>query len=375
MPKIISQKKPQMPEPKFFENSQDFEDMKYIPEIVNYFDIPMPTIFSDKNTGYTAAYFGGPWLNMENLMHFSKYLSDIQYPLNALEMPEKKENIINGILKLTENNGTMFGNDKDTLNNDLENLLSIKEKRLYKQWTQETNGKERKLSVPNNMLEHMLKKYVKEIILKAPVHKKACGGEQGWSTTKMIRAHMPFKSVLSCDIPRAFESVESNFVFEFYYDLAREHLPEDISRDTAGFLTTMSTVEYYTYGGSALPQGSPISMVLFNRILYSVDKLFEKKCQKEGMYYSRWVDDIIITSKSPQKDYCRMAQILSAVRTEYAMPLHKVFFQNREPFYILGQEIKGMEIKKSENNAAKNARQPVPEHMYQTPFENSTENI
>jgi len=64
-----------------------------------------------------------------------------------------------------------------------------------------------------------------------------------------------------------------------------------------------------------------------------------------------------------------MAQILSAVRTEYAMPLHKVFFQNREPFYILGQEIKRYGNKKNQKIMLQRiARQPVPEHMYQNSF-------
>jgi len=321
-----------------------------------------------------TVYLEEPWLCMDNVDKFAEYISEIKYPLQALETPRKKENILNGILKLSENHNNLFNDNKDEIKVDLERLVSMKTKCLYRQWQKEIKGKKRTLSIPNPELEIILKKYVKNIILNLPTHKKAYGGEPGWSTAKMIRMHTPIGSVLSCDIYHAFESVKSDFVFEFYYNIAAKYFSEEISKDTAGFLTTISTVDYHNrdnsafrnYYNNALPQGSPVSMALFNRMLYPIDIELEKLCQKNKLQYSRWVDDIIITSPILQKDNSMMTIVLATLRENYAIPVHKVFFQNKAPFYILGQDIKDEVILKSQNNIAKNARQSVEEYYYNT---------
>jgi hypothetical protein len=208
------------------------------------YDIPMPVIFSDEPPSHAIAYFGGGWLPMGHVGRFTEYAYEIKYPLNALEIPEKKENIIQGILKLTENPNLLFNNDRETLENDLDALLQLKERRLYKQWQQKTKSKIRTISTPHSELDNILKKYVKRIIMKEHAHPKARGGELGWSPAKMIKAHMPFSTVLSSDISQAFQNTHSNFVFEFYYNVASKYLSEETAKDTAGFLTTISTVEY-----------------------------------------------------------------------------------------------------------------------------------
>jgi hypothetical protein len=182
---------------------------------------------------------------------------------------------------------------------------------------------------------------------------------------------MPFNTVLSCDISQAFQSAESNFVFEFYYNLASKYLPENMAGDTAGFLTTLSTVAYYRSGNYALPQGSPISMALFNRMLYPIDENSERICQGNGMQYSRWVDDIIITSQKPHENHYRFTGVLSEIWMSNPMPIHKVFFQNKEPFYILGQEIRGYNIIQSKDDSVKNARQSISESYYRDSFEDA----
>ena len=337
------------------------------------YDEQIPSIFADKPPGVCIAYFNGPWLPMSYAQRFVNYSHALQYPLQILEILERRKRIVEAILDLTKpKQELLFDNRESRLESLFDELLTLREKKrpLYRKWTQQVGSKERSLSTPQKPLDELLRNYVKEIVLQAPIHPQAHGGEAGWSTQKSLQQHLPLGTVLSFDLSNAFGNVHSQYVFDFFYRLF-ESVDEDTRVDLSGFLTHLTTTIYGDYIIPSLPQGSPLSMSLFNRIFYPVDELFYKSACKRNLRYTRWVDDLIISAAESNRRPTKILGAVSIVREDFPLAPNKLFFQQDLPYYyLLGHKILGNMIIKVDKEEAKQRGEPLDVRLIRNRREN-----
>lgn len=113
---------------------------------------------------------------------------------------------------------------------------------------------------------------------------------------------------------------------------------EDINKRSR-FTRTLAIISTVKYDGvRGLPQGSPCSPAIFNRILFSLDCELEKKSCERDFRYTRWIDDFTITSG----DKKRIEDCIGAVGlVDSFVPIskRKTFFQDKPPIYLLGHRI------------------------------------
>ncbi|MBW2991326.1 hypothetical protein KY348_06530 [Candidatus Woesearchaeota archaeon] len=333
-------------------------------------------ILLKERLGIPVAYFRGPWLPMFYINECMEYSFSLDYPSQILEIPKRRKQIVDAMLELrsAQQQASLFNIDeKQDLESLLDRLLILKNNNrpLYKRWTQNIDGKKRELSVPQKALDVLLKNYVHDIIMLAPCHPQCHGGEKGWSVKKSLATHTPLGTVLSFDLANAFKNVDIQYVFDFYYRLFESKIsdPEN-RRDTAGFLTTLSTVYYKDKDSFALPQGSPVSIPLFNRLFYPIDKLMQESATKRNLRYTRWIDDLIISAKESNRNRKKFFGSLSIVREDFPVNLNKTFFQQNLPeYFLLGHKIIGNLVIKVSKDEEKNRGEQIDPDCFATHYE------
>ncbi|MBD3252729.1 hypothetical protein GF386_03300 [Candidatus Pacearchaeota archaeon] len=215
--------------------------------------------------------------------------------------------------------------------------LRVHDGSLYNRWSFSDNRKRRELSVPCEPLKVFIDDYLIPLIKRTKVHECCHGAEPGWSPRRSLEDHLPCYSVLSFDLKSAFNNFTIAEVFDFYYSLDLEGLEEDEKIAVAGFLSMISSS--LVDGRRVLPTGASHSPLLFNRGLLELDDELYEGCSRKGFNYTRWLDDITISS---QGKVC-IEELLGAVElTERYFPVapNKIFFQKAdEPIYLLGHVI------------------------------------
>ncbi|MEK6847105.1 MAG: reverse transcriptase domain-containing protein [Nanoarchaeota archaeon] len=333
-------------------------------------------LLAEKAPGVPVAYFGGPMLPQFYTNELLNYFNRLGYsPIGALLDKDVRRRIVSGIVGLLgDKQGNLFSSVEDDLNATFDGLVALSERDrpLYRQWTQDTGKKNRTLSTPQEPLEHLLREYVSPIVMQAPLHPCAHGGEVGWSAARSLACHLPLGSVLSFDLTNAFQNTGIQYVFDFYYGFLHERLgDEELARDLSGFLATASTVRYRDNGTTpGLPQGSPLSMALFNRLFYPVDCLIAEKCSKRNLRYTRWVDDLTISARERDRRFDKVAGVMAFVREDFPIATHKIFWQQDKPeYYLLGHKILGNLIVKVSDEESRNRGEPVHEDAFRNRWE------
>lgn len=264
-----------------------------------------------------------------------------------LEDSSRKRCLVSMLLDSGVNNlqKDFFSNPKIELNNLLDEVLGYLDsgKSLYQKWVYQNGNKGRLLSVPVGPLRVFIDKYLLEFVKKKQVHSCCHGGEKSWSVKKSLETHLPCKTVLSFDLESAFQNVGFSQVRNYFTGLVRE-TRSDYLEDTAEFLSILSTVNYSSY--RALPQGSPLSLALFNRILYHLDDLLCEGSISRGFRYSRWIDDLTISSDRHESEKPFFGAV---VLTDRFFPVSKtkVYFQQKPPVYLLGYRLERLSVIKN----------------------------
>lgn len=119
-------------------------------------------------------------------------------------------------------------------------------------------------------------------------------------TNAALHKGKPFK--LCIDLRDFFPSINNNYVFKSLCDEFR-FMP-----DVASILTKLTT-----YKGQ-LPQGAPTSPYLANMVFMPIDREILLICENHGITYSRFVDDLTLSS---QKDFKEIIpEIISLIKSK-----------------------------------------------------------
>jgi len=148
-----------------------------------------------------------------------------------------------------------------------------------------------KLRVIDNPSEELkvVQSLITERLLKQvqlPDH--VCGGVKGKSILDNVALHSNSSVLIKIDIARFFPSITNVHVYRVWTGLL------GCSPQISGLLTQLTTFERH------LPQGAPSSTLLANLVLYSVDGPIRAECERLGIRYSSWIDDLSFSSNEPR---------------------------------------------------------------------------
>ena len=263
--------------------------------------------------------------------------------IEFLENSEKRKNLTNILL---ENKSQRRICEEYEIKNILDELfLQIcNEKPIYQRWKQKIGEKTRILSVPNNHLKQLIDIYLIDFIKSGNLHKKCHGGEKDWSVKKSLETHLPCITAFSFDLKSAFENFSIDYIKNFIYKLIDKSLFEKERQEISRFLSILLSVNYKEKRG--LPQGSSMSMKIFNRELYFLDENLSKKAEEKNFNYSRWVDDITITSNQNNKIESFLGSV-DLTAKYFPVAEEKIFFQENSIIYLLGHKIINNKILKN----------------------------
>lgn len=283
------------------------------------------------------------------------YVESNLHPIGSvLSNPSRKESLRRLLSPGTQ--GNLFG---DPLEAILEGLCEdvANNRAIYRRWKQRVGEKERWLSVPSKRLWRFFDDYLEPFIEKQEVHESCHGGIDGWASKYSLESHLPMVSALSFDMKGAFQNMPAWKIFSFFYDSLNDVGCYEEKRDLAGFLTFISTVRYDQQRG--LPQGSPVSQAVFNRVMHDVDEDMFEAASERGMRYSRWVDDFTISSPE-RADVREFLGAVDLLGRRSPVARDKVYFQDREPIYLLGHKVvNGRVLRNSREERLKNKVPPL----------------
>lgn len=161
---------------------------------------------------------------------------------------------------------------------------------LYKRKSYDTfsvpkkNGGVRLIQSPNNNLKIIQRKLSYIISLNYKMHRSSFGFIKKKSIVDNAKLHTNKKWVFNFDLKDFFHQFNQGRViglFKKYYKF---------NDSVAGILAEICCHE------NVLPQGAPTSPILSNILSFELDREFQNKCKKYNCVYSRYVDDITIST-------------------------------------------------------------------------------
>lgn len=159
------------------------------------------------------------------------------------------------------------------------------------------SGESRILFPPKEELKRAQRLILDRLLKGIPISEAAFGWVEKRSRVDCIENHIGKKSVYTADIRDFFPSIHHSRVFRLFLERLK------CSQEVSSVLTKLTTYQY------SLPQGAPTSPQLCNIILKPLDDKFSSLWQKQGAYYSRFGDDIIVSSNHQLREFKRVVGI------------------------------------------------------------------
>lgn len=149
----------------------------------------------------------------------------------------------------------------------------------------------RLLEIPSDELKTYQKEILNNIIYKFGTHKTAHGFKKNHSPITNAKIHRNSYVIIKLDIKDFFSSTKQKYVIS---SLARNRFKIKTLK-TYSFDDIKQLSESLTRVGH-LPTGSPTSPALGNIVMYSIDYILYEYCISKNLRYTRYADDITISS-------------------------------------------------------------------------------
>ena len=167
-------------------------------------------------------------------------------------------------------------------------LVKSEFKGSYKQITiKKKNGGDRTIHAPDYTLLFVQQKINNEILVKLPVSKYATAYKKGARLTGNAEPHVGKRYLLKLDITDFFGSIRFEQVYSAAFNT--KYFPK--------FVGVMLT-KFCCLNG-VLPQGAPTSPALSNLVMKNFDDSIGSWCEKRGISYTRYCDDMTFSSDNP----------------------------------------------------------------------------
>jgi RNA-directed DNA polymerase len=147
------------------------------------------------------------------------------------------------------------------------------------------SGGTRRIDAPLPMLLD-IQRWILDEILYRGIPSSSCKSYQlGLSIVDHAKTHLAQNEILKADLQDFFGSVRAGMVYSLFLSLGYLH-------SAATILTRLTTFD------GCLPQGAPTSGQLSNLALRSFDERIISFCEKSGLRYTRYADDIAISGEN-----------------------------------------------------------------------------
>ncbi len=166
------------------------------------------------------------------------------------------------------------------------------------------SGGRRVICHPSRELKALQYVFLEHILKSLPVHEAATAYRTGLSIKDNARAHAESRVILKLDFTNFFPSIVVKD-----WNLYVEALRPDWS-DTDRIFSAL--VLFWGAGGprpSCLSIGAPTSPLISNAIMYEFDDNFSRFCRENCLIYTRYADDITISSKEFLNDTAVVGEI------------------------------------------------------------------
>lgn len=174
------------------------------------------------------------------------------------------------------------------------------------------SGGRREILAPYPSLLECQQWVLRNILEKLSVDNAAHGFVKGKSIVTNAEGHLGKRDVIKIDIKDFFPSIPSKAVFLLFHSLG--YIPE-----ICWYLHQLCTLE------GKLPQGAATSPALSNIYCRRLDRRLVGYCRRRGIKYSRYADDITLSSKSLKNRDLKFA--IFAIKEENFSPnLKKIRF-------------------------------------------------
>lgn len=155
-----------------------------------------------------------------------------------------------------------------------------------------THGMKRRLiSVPRYGLKRMQQKILQQILDKVELKPYCTGFYRGGSTVLNAKPHLGNATMLKMDLANFFPSLRIEHVLQVFQGFG-------YNRAVAGILACLCTDFYY--GNRFMPQGAPTSPMIGNLYCSILDARLAALWSKAGFKYTRYADDITLSSDDPR---------------------------------------------------------------------------
>jgi len=172
------------------------------------------------------------------------------------------------------------------------------------------NGGKRRISEPSWRLKRLHEILNHEIFYpkKYLIHKCAYAYIPRVSMFDCIEKHTGKKIVVKLDIKNFFGSITDRLVFDSMKHTFR------MDDKTARIVTELCTLD------GVLPQGTSTSPIISNYVCRMLDKRIYDYCEKKGIEYSRYADDMIFSGDFDAKDL--ISHVMYSLRNYYGFKLN-----------------------------------------------------
>lgn len=166
------------------------------------------------------------------------------------------------------------------------------------------NGETREICQPSRAVKSVQKWCVREVLQNLPVHECAYAYRKGVGIRQNAERHLGYNYTLRVDFSDFFPSFKIDGVFKF---LNHCNGSKDIqlNDDDVVFLSKIFCRH------SALTIGAPSSPALTNCMMYSLDQEIQAVCGEFNCIYTRYADDIFISTNNPHT----LENILDNIKT------------------------------------------------------------
>ena len=179
---------------------------------------------------------------------------------------------------------------------------------------QKNSNKKRLIQQPSNSLKQKQKELI-SLYNEFPLH-TACACKKGSGPLNAALPHLGAKYLLKVDISNCYQ----NITYDQVYDrIVKEYDNTDIKKE---MLDNLKYCFINWKGRKILPTGSPTSPILCNIALSSIDYYVNKAAKRYGYVYTRYMDDLNLSTKSNERDW-RLINLIQGMLIGAGFPVNK----------------------------------------------------
>lgn len=141
-------------------------------------------------------------------------------------------------------------------------------------------SRSRQIDNPSKDLRWVQKRINQRLLVPICFPENIFGGIRKRSVLDNAEYHHGASLLVTIDVKHCFPSITNKHVYRIWSELL------NCSPPVASLLTRLTTFERH------LPQGTATSPLLANLFIWMIDKPIREACQKLGVTYSTWIDDL-----------------------------------------------------------------------------------